>query len=108
MAPPYAAATRLKTLGAAPPSAVVAHLDTLDVAPPAVAAARLCCGIAAPPSAPAAGLGRLDAATLAAVAARYRGNLDVGHLDVEASVRADEGDGRELKCIGGGGVLTVK
>jgi hypothetical protein len=61
--PPYAAAARLKTLGAAPPSASTTLLDPLDAAPPAVAAAQLCYGVAAPSSAPAAGLGRLDVAT---------------------------------------------
>jgi hypothetical protein len=45
-----------------------------------------------PPFAAATGLGNIDAATPATVAAR-RGNLDAGHLDVEASVGAAEGDG---------------
>jgi hypothetical protein len=90
-------------LDAAPPYVAAALLDPLDAAPPAVAAARLCCGDAAPPSAPTAGLGRLDAATPASVAACRRGNRDAGHLDVDASVGANEGDGWELKCIGGGG-----
>jgi hypothetical protein len=103
VAPPYATAARLRTLGAAPPSAAAALLDPLDAAPPVVAAARLCCGAAAPPSAPAAGLGRLDAATPAVIAACRRRNRDAGHLDVDALVGADEGDGWELKCIGGGG-----
>jgi hypothetical protein len=103
VAPPYAAAASLKTLGAALPSAATALQDPLDAAPPAVVAARLCCGAAAPPSAPAAGLGRLHAATPAVVAACRRGNRDAGHLDVDASVGADEGDGWELKCIWGGG-----
>jgi hypothetical protein len=107
VSPPYAATTRLKTHGAASPSAAAALLDPLDVAPPAVAAARLCCGAAAPPSPPAVGLGMLDAATLAAVAACCRGNRDAGHLDVDASVGADEGDGWELKCIGGGGLEVI-
>jgi hypothetical protein len=52
-------------------------------------------------------LERLDAATPAAVAARRRGNLDAGHLDVEASVGAEEGDGRELKCIGVGELKVI-
>jgi hypothetical protein len=108
VAPAYAAASRLKTLGAAPPSATAALLDPLDAAPPAVAAAQLCCGAAAPPSAPAAGLGRLDAATPAVVAACRRGNRDAGHLDVDASVGADEGDGWELKCIGGRGAVSYR
>jgi hypothetical protein len=60
----------------------------------------LCCSVAAHPSAPAAGLGRLDAATPAAIAACRRGDRDAGHLGVDASVGADEGDGWELKCIG--------
>jgi hypothetical protein len=107
VAPPYAAATRLKTLSAAPPSAAAALLDPLDAAPPAVAAAWLCCSVVAPPSAPTAGLGRLDAATLAAVAACRKGNRDAGHLDVDASVGADEGDGWELKCIGGGELKVI-
>jgi hypothetical protein len=101
VAPPYtAAAARLKTLGAAPPSAAAARLDPLDAAPPSVAVARLCCGAMAAPSVPAAGLGSLNASTPAVVATRRRGNLDAGHLDVEASVGADMGGGRELKCIG--------
>jgi tRNA(Ser,Leu) C12 N-acetylase TAN1 len=54
----------------------------------------------AAPSVPAAGLGRLDASTPAVVTTRRRGNLDAGHLDVESSVGADVGDGREPKCIG--------
>lgn len=107
MAPPYAAAARLKTLGAAPPSAAAALQDPLDAAPPAVAAARLCYGAAAPSSAPATGLGRLDAATPAAVAACRRGNRDAGHLDVDATVRADEGDGWEQKCIGVGELKVI-
>jgi hypothetical protein len=107
VSPPYAAADRLKTLGAAPPSAAAALLNPLDAAPPAVAAARLCCGAAAPPSAPAAGLGRLDAATPAVVAACRRENRDAGHLDVDASVGANEGDGWELKCIGVGEVEVI-
>jgi hypothetical protein len=108
VAPPYAAAARLKTLGAAPPSAAAALQDPLDAAPPAVAAARLCYGAAAPSSAPATGLGRLDAATPAAVAACRRGNRDAGHLDVDATVRADEGDGWEQQCIGGGGAVSYR
>jgi hypothetical protein len=96
VAPPYAAAARLQTLGAAPSSATAARLDPLDAAPPAVAAARLCYGAAAPSFTPAAGLGRVDVATRATVTARRRGNLDAGHLDVEVLVGADEGDGREL------------
>jgi hypothetical protein len=107
VAPPYAAVARLKTLGAAPPSAATALLDPLDAAPPTVVAARLCCGVAAPPSVPTAGLGRLDAATPAVVAACRRGNCDVGHLDVDASVGADEGDGWELKCIGVGELKVI-
>jgi hypothetical protein len=92
----------------APPSAPTALLDPFDAAPPAVEAARLCYGVAAPSSAPAAGLGRLDAATPAAVAACCRGNRDAGHLDVDATVRADEGDGWEQKCIGGGGAKSYR
>jgi hypothetical protein len=107
VAPPYAAAARLKTLSAAPPSAAAALLDPLDAAPPTVAAAWMCCGAAAPPSAPTAGLGRLDAATLAAVTACRRGNRDAGHLDVDASVGADEGDGSELNCIGVGELKVI-
>jgi hypothetical protein len=103
VASPYAAVAHLKTVGAAPPSAAAALLDPLDAAPLAAVAARLCCGIAAPPSAPAAGLGRLDAATPAAIAACRRGNHDAGHLDVDASVGADEGGWLGVKCIGGGG-----
>jgi hypothetical protein len=91
VAPSYAAAARLKTLGAAPPSAAAPLLYPLDVTPPAVAATRLCCGVTAPPSTPAAGLGRLDAATPVAVTACRWGNRDAGHLDVDASVGADEG-----------------
>jgi hypothetical protein len=91
VAPPYAAAARLKTLGAALPSATAALLDPLDAALPAVTTAWLCCGAAAPPFGPAAGLGRLDAATPVAVAACRRGNRDAGHLNVDASVGADEG-----------------
>jgi hypothetical protein len=53
------------------------------------------------------GLGRVDAATRAAVTARRRGNLDAGHLDVEVLVGADEGDGRELKCIGVGELKVI-
>jgi hypothetical protein len=53
VAPPYAAAARLKTLCAAPPSAAAALHDPLD---------------AAPSSAPATGLGRLDEARNEAVA----------------------------------------
>jgi hypothetical protein len=108
VAPLYAAAARLKTLGAAPPSAATALLDPLDAAPPAVVAARPRCGAVAPSSAPAAGLGRLDAATPAAVAACRRGNRDAGHLDVDATVGADERDGWELKCIGGGGAESYR
>jgi hypothetical protein len=108
VAPLYTAAARLKTLGAASPSAVAALQDPLDAAPHAVAAARLCCGTAAPPSAPAAGLGRLDAATSVAVAACRRGNRDAGHLDVDASVGANKGGGWELKCIGGGGAKSYR
>jgi hypothetical protein len=76
--------------------------------PPTVAAARLCCGAAAPSSAPPTGLGRLNAATPAAVAACRRGNRDAGHLDVDATVGADEGDGWELKCIGRGGAESYR
>jgi hypothetical protein len=111
VAPPYAAAALLKTLGAAPLSDVAALLDPLDAVPPAVAAARLCYGAVAPSSAPAAGLGRLVAATpaaVAAVAACRRGNRDAGHLDVDATVRADEGGGWEQKCIEGGGAETYR
>jgi hypothetical protein len=106
VAPLYAAAARLKTLGAAPPSAAAALQDPLDVAPPAVEAARLCYGAAAPSSVPAAGLGRLDAATPAAVAACCR-LPHAGHLDVDATVRADEGDGWEQQCIGGGELKVI-
>jgi hypothetical protein len=73
-----------------------------------VAAAQLCCCAAAPPSTPATGLGRLDAATPAAVVSYRRGNRDAGHLDVDASVGADQGDGWELKCIGGGGAGSYR
>jgi hypothetical protein len=101
VAPPYASTACVQTLGVAPPSTSAARLDPLDAAPPAVAAVQLRCDAAAPSSALAAGLGRLDAATPVAVATRHWGDLDVGHLDVEASV--GEGVGRELKCIGGVG-----
>jgi hypothetical protein len=73
VASPYATVTHLKTVSAAPPSAAAALLDPLD------------------------------AATPAAIAACRRGNHDAGHLDVDASVGADEGGWLGVKCIGGGG-----
>jgi hypothetical protein len=108
VAPQYAAAARLKTLGAAQPSAAAALQDPLDAAPHAVAAARLCYGTATPSSVPAAGLGRLDAATPAAVAACRRGKRNAGHLDVDVMVRVDEGGGWEQKCIGNGGAESYR
>jgi hypothetical protein len=93
VSPPYVTAARVKTLSAAPPSAAAALLDPLDAAPPAMA----------PPSVPTAGLGRLDAATLAAVAACRRGNRDVGNLDVDASVGADKGGWLGAKVYWGWG-----
>jgi hypothetical protein len=105
--PSYAAAARLQTLDAAPSSAATARLDPLDASPPSATAACLRCDAAAPPSVPATSLGRLDAATPVVVVALHRGNLDAGHLDVEASVRADEGDGQELKCIGVGELKDI-
>jgi hypothetical protein len=46
-------------------------------------------------------------ATLTVITACHRGNRDAGHLDVDASVGADEGDGWELKCIGVGELKVV-
>jgi hypothetical protein len=93
VAPPYAATARMQTLGVAQPSAAAARLDP-RCGPPTMATARLRCGAVSPPSTPTTGMGRLNAATQIVVTTRHWGNLNVGHLDVEASVGADEGNGR--------------